>query len=111
MPNTEISPETKEINEAVEAADKKVEDSFTKLLDGPRSDMFNLRQIQLAAEYFVKSFPGRLITSKDRNEIMNKWGADGYSGKLRRFIEQAAFKEDPRFGGHFANITLEDLLS
>jgi len=101
MPTLEELPK----EESVDNVDPKLE----VLLNGPLSDDYNKRQIQLAYEdYFIKD-PEVKLTKEKQRQIMFTWIDSPYSKAFGKIKDHPDFPNHPRLMGKISNITLEDV--
>ena len=112
-------PREAQANEHKAQADqveRKAEERFEKLLNGPRMNSFGARQMQLALEMFIKENPEEELDHKKANEVILAWSdatrpGPGYSKKWREMVDDnPKFNEHKRLQGNYANVTLDDFL-
>ena len=86
---------------------------YERLLNGPASDNYNLRQLQLAAEQFLVGHPDEHLTDTKLDEIVMAWSdvdsPTHYSEFWRQLVSHPDFKTHPRFQGHYSKVALRDL--
>jgi len=99
-----VSIEQPEIQQQNEIPEK-----MRNLLDGPPSDNYMLRQIQLAVEKFSHEHPNDTLDKKLLDDVGMAWADSDYSKAWNKLVKHADFNAHPRFQGRFANVTLEDL--
>ncbi|PIQ68665.1 MAG: hypothetical protein COV91_03020 [Candidatus Taylorbacteria bacterium CG11_big_fil_rev_8_21_14_0_20_46_11] len=102
MKSIESAPEEPHIAEDVGT---KIRD----LLDGPPSNNYVTRQIQLIIEKFVVEYPEDILDNKKLNELGLQWAESPLSNAFNKITEDPRFKSHPRFSGNVANITLENV--
>ncbi|MFA6553974.1 MAG: hypothetical protein WCS89_00500 [Candidatus Paceibacterota bacterium] len=89
---------------------KDVGAEINKLLDGPPSSNYNLRQMQLAVEKFVTEHPEETLDHDRLESITFEWANNSkWSKAFSDIVHNPAFQTHPRFQGNIKNITLEDV--
>ncbi len=83
-----------------------------ELIDGPPSNNYVKRQIQLAVEKFRTEKPWEHVDKAKLDEILHEWSSKEPNSDSRKFaaiVEHPNFKDHPKYRGDVANITLEDM--
>lgn len=104
-----ISLENPSLEARVARVTKDVSANIRRLLDGPPSNDYNRRQMQLAVEGFVTEHPESVLDREKLNEIMMTWADSDLSKGFSGIARDAAFETHPRFRGDISRITLEDV--
>lgn len=91
------------------ARNSTIDPKVRKLLDGPPSNNYMHRQVQLAVEKFSLEHPSDTLSDQLIHDVMTTWQASVYSTKWRELIKHNEFNDHPRFKGKLENVTLEDL--
>ena len=83
--------------------------NIRRILDGPPSNNYNRRQMQLAVEGFILEQPETILNREKLNEVMTGWADSDLSKGFGGIAHDAAFETHPRFRGNISKITLEDV--
>jgi hypothetical protein len=92
-----------------EKENKNISTKISRLLDGPPSDNYNLRQIQLVAERIIKEHSEFPLNDEYMNDAMMKWADSPWSKAFGGIAHDLQFETHPRFQGNVKNILLEDV--
>lgn len=86
-----------------------VEGKIRQLLDGPPSNNYNFRQLQLIVEKFVVAHPEEILDHQKLDELIMEWADSKMSGAFKKIVYNQGFKTHPRFLGDISKVTLEDV--
>ncbi len=79
------------------------------LLDGPPSNNYNFRQVQLMADKFLLDNPNAKLSHDIFEKIMADWANTEYSEAFHDLANHEQFKSHPRFMGNISKIELSDV--
>ena len=91
--------------EIIASTDKKI----VELLDGPPSDNYMRRQMQLVVEKHSIEHPDEKLSHDILGKIMMEWVDSDWSKAFSAITKNEAFSNHPRFSGNVAHITFEDV--
>lgn len=99
--------------QTLESPPSDIDPKRLELIDGPPSNNYNKRQVQLAVEKFRTEQPFTNLNHNVLGDILMAWGdssePDSDSKVFAAIAEHPDFKTHPKFRGSVANITLEDM--
>jgi hypothetical protein len=100
--------------ESAPPAIENIDPRYQKIINGPPSSDYTLRQTQLAVEKFHIEKPFEHLDREKLEEILMTWGdAEDPNSDSRKFAAIARhvnFNNHPKFKGNVANITVEDMM-
>lgn len=95
--------------ESIESTSDNTDHRIRKLLDGPPSNNYMQRQIQLSIEKYIIQNPEHPLDHDTIEQIGMAWSNSDDSKSFSKIARHADFKTHPKFLGSVANITLEDI--
>ncbi len=107
MESIQEMPVENQINkeEVASTTDKRIAD----LLDGPPSENYMRRQMQLAVEKHSVEHPEEPLDHDILSKIIMDWAESDWSRAFSAMTKQENFKTHARFAGNVANVTFEDV--